>query len=1090
MGETASNCKQFVATATAFCGCLGFVLFFSGVVAAEPAAERLQFNRDVRPILSEACFACHGPDAAQREADLRLDLAESAQSIQRDRPAIVAGKPEESELVRRIDAEDPDERMPPPHSKKELTALQKTTLRRWIEQGAEYEPHWSLNAPVWPEAPSSRQPSVREVESGIREANANSDDRALVDQSPIKQNPIDAFVSSRLQAEGLTMSPPADRSILVRRLSFDLTGLPPSLDELDAALADSSADWYETLVERLLDSPHYGERMAMDWLDAARYADTHGFHLDSARDMWRWRDWVIDAFNGNMPFDRFTIEQLAGDLLPNATIDQIIATGFNRNHPINYEGGAIPEEYHVAYVVDRVSTTGAVWMGLTLGCAQCHDHKFDPITQREFYQLYAYFNNLAENGIDGTAGNAVPYIKAPRKEQQQALEELARRRSAIRRRMDERRKAVLAESPNWEQQLRRQHYPSPDPLGQLAHYGFNEQSGHQVADATGQQQPARLIDNVVAVEGKVGGALKFDGSGYVDCGPILPLDRDDKFSLGAWVLTDSKSPGAILARTESESHLRGYDLIVDQGRVFFQLVSQGDSWLRVSTKQAFTLGQWHHVIATYDGSSRAQGIKIYINGVSQELDVYWDLLGGSIRTSKPFQIGARAGGLKFEGLLDEVHIYRRQLGSVEVAILAGKDEVRSILDMPAIERTASQIKTIQDRFLLATDGSYQSLARDLDELDWQVAEIEKLAPTTMVMREMPNPRETYLLERGQYDQPGDKVSAGVPKALPPLPPGAPNNRLGLAQWLVHPSHPLTARVAVNRIWQSFFGTGLVKTAEDFGSQGEPPSHPELLDWLAKEFIRSGWNVKSLQRLIVTSATYRQSSKVPAKLLAADPENRLLARGSRFRLPAEMIRDNALCISDLLVPEIGGPSVMPYESPGLWDELAYGGGFSAQRYQQGSGEDLYRRSIYTFWKRTVPPAALNTLDAPDREACVVRRSRTNTPLQALVLLNDPTYVEASRRLAELMMASSSDDSQRIAFAFRKATARIPTEVEIEILHKLYNQRLAAFQQDGAAALAVLHVGQAERNEELNSAELAAWTTVASAILNLDETITRQ
>ena len=778
--------------------------------ADSTTGNKVSFDRDVRPILSNHCWKCHGPDAQERKAGLRLDQRESAiKPAESGKTAIVPKKPSDSELLRRVLSADSDELMPPASENKPLSAAQKDILKRWIEQGATFEQHWSFR-------PVSR-PSLPNVKN-----------------TAWPKTPIDHFILARLEAEGLPPSPEADRETLIRRVTLDLTGLPPTIAEIDDFLNDRDGNAYERVVDRLLKSPHYGERMALDWLDASRFADTNGYHIDNGRDMTRWRKWVIDAFNRNLPFDQFTIQQLAGDLLPEPSdpataFEQKLASGFHRNHMINFEGGAFPKEYHNAYIVDRVNTTATVWLGLTVACAQCHDHKYDPLTQREFYQLYAFFHNVPENGLDGRKGNAEPLLKIPTEDQQKQLTELA---------------------------------------------------------------------NSIA---------KLDGR-----------------------LKDAKGDDA------------------------------------------------------------------------------------------------------------------------------------------------------------------KTLKTDLERLRKQQTDLEQLIPTSMVMREMDQPRETFLLLRGQYDKPGEKVTAEVPAVLSRMPDGAPRNRLGLAQWLTHPSHPLTSRVTVNRYWQSYFGTGLVKTSEDLGSQGEPPSHPELLDWLAAEFMTT-WNVKHLQRLIVTSATYRQVSRVTPALVARDPENRLLAHGPRHRLPAEGIRDLALSVSGLLQHKIGGPSVSPYQPAGLWEELmarADGKNWTAQEYSQSHGADLYRRTMYTFWKRTCPPAQLATFDAPDRETCTVRRARTNTPLQALVLMNDPTYVEAARKFAErILLEGGTTTDQRINFAFRLATARQPTPRELIVLRRVFEQQLARFNSDPTAATKLLAVGESARNEQLPVSELAAWSAVANVILNLDETVTK-
>lgn len=773
----------------------------AGQSPAPPSSTRIDFNRQVRTILSEHCFRCHGPDEEERKARLRLDTrAGMFGKLRGGEHAVVPGSPAKSELLARITHADASRRMPPPRLKKDLSAEQIDLLRRWIEQGADWSEHWAFVTPKRPALPARKRKGW-------------------------SRNPVDEFILARLERDGLRPSAEADRATLIRRLSLDLTGLPPTPAEVDDFLADNGPTAYEKVVDRLLDSPHFGERLAVDWLDAARYADTHGYHIDAGRDMTAWRDWVIDAFNQNLPFDQFTVEQLAGDLLPGATADQKIASGFNRNHMINFEGGAIPQEYHAAYIVDRVNTTATVWLGLTVACAQCHDHKYDPISQKEFYQLYAFFHNVPENGLDGSKGNAAPLIKAPSKKVRSALKDLQRK----------------------------------------------------------------------------------------------------------------------------------------------------------------------------------------------------------------------------------------------------------------IDKLARQPES----------------AKELARLRQQMKELEKTARTAMIMEEMARPRDTFVLMRGQYDKLGEKVLAATPAALPPLPSGAPGNRLGLARWLVDPQHPLTARVAVNRYWQMIFGTGLVRSSEDFGSQGDRPSHPELLDWLAVEFVSpsaggKAWNVKTLIRMLVSSATYRQASKVDKSALARDPENRLLARGSRLRLQAEFLRDQALAISGLLRCEIGGASVFPYQPAGLWQELASrtdSKNWSAQFFTQSRGKDLYRRGMYTFWKRTSPPPQMITFDAPDRETCTVRRSRTNTPLQALVLMNDPTFVEASRHLAERLLREAKTTDDRIVLAFRLATGRRPNDRETAIVRAALAKQTAIFERDSRAAEKLLGVGDSPRDRRLQAKEVAAWTMVANMILNLDESLTK-
>ncbi len=1031
--------------------------------------QPVDFNRDIRPILSDKCFACHGPDDGQRKARLRFDTKEGAFAKQ---GIIVPGDSDKSRLIERITAKDPAMRMPPPESELTLSDKQIELLRRWIDEGAKWETHWAYIAPTRPELPTVK-------------------DRAW------PRNPIDHFILARLEREGLKPQPEADRVTLLRRVTYDLTGLPPTPADVDSFVRDKSPDAYEKRVDQLLRSPHRGERMAMHWLDLARYADTHGYHIDSHRDMWPWRDWVIKAFNSNMPFDQFTIEQLAGDLLPNATIDQKIASGFNRNHMINFEGGAIADEYQVEYVVDRVETTSITWMAMTMGCARCHNHKYDPITQKEFYQFYAFFNNLPEKGLDGRTGNADPVLTLPRPEQKTRLDEIE---AAIKAReeslLD---KHVRSAQEEWEKAFVGKAAASPRD-GLTAHYELDG----SLSDISGRYQHGHTVKGDPTFgAGQVGRSISFDGETEVSFGNVGAFDRGDAFSLAVWLRGGSNVPITLLHKIENPETRRGYEMFFDDvsligiqkyaAHLTIRVISRWpDSAIQIRTKNRLAFGQWHHIALTYDGSGKAAGLMLYVNGKLYDTEVLQDNLSGSIQTSAELEVGNRQIGKPFSGQLDDLRFYNRALSTGEIERLAIHYPVQAILSGVFGKRTGEETARTRDYFLTyAAPESFRQQYAELKNLKEQKEELNKQILSVMVMGEREKPRETFVLARGDYRNKTEKVGAGVPAALPPLPNDAPPNRLALAKWLVDPSHPLTARVAVNRYWQIYFGYGLVKTAENFGSQAEPPSHPELLDWLATEFIRTGWDISAMQRLIVTSATYRQSSRVTPDLLEKDPENRLLARGPRLRLQAEMIRDGALAASGLLNPQIGGPSVFPYQSKGLWEEMAFGDGFSAQSYNESTGKDLYRRSMYTFWKRTVPPASLATFDAPDREKCIARRAVTNTPLQALVIMNDPTYVEAARALAQRsLIEGGKDANSRISYAFRLATARKPSVEESRVLSELLLRQLDRYRNDKKAALALLNVGQSKWDAKLDASELAAWTTVASAILNLDETITKE
>ncbi len=1045
------------------------VAIFNQVSANSASNKPVDFNRDIRPILSDNCFTCHGPDDKTRMAGLRLDLKTGACASQ---GVIGPGNASKSRLYQRIAAKEPTRRMPPAESGHKLSESQIETIRLWIDEGAKWEEHWAYIAP--------RRPALPKVKT-----------RGWI------RNPIDQFILARLEKEKLAPSPEADKVTLLRRLHFDLTGLPPTLTEVDAFLADRSPDAYEKVVERLLASPHYGERLAMSWLDLARYADTHGYHIDSHRDMWAWRDWVIRAFNENKPYDQFTIEQLAGDLLPNATTEQKLASGFNRNHMINFEGGAIPEEYQVEYVVDRVETTANTWMAMTLGCARCHSHKYDPVTQKEFYQFFAFFNTVAEQGLDGNTGNANPLLTLPTAEQRARLDTLnvaiKVKESAL---ADEKVKPLQNE---WEKVFR---VKTTDSLkqGLAAHYELDDTFN----DISGHEQPARKVRGDPSFGGgNIGKAVSFDGDSQVNFGNVARLKPNGPFSLAVWVKGAGNQPLHILQKIENASNRRGFELLFEDfsligiqrwaARLTLNFSSgKADHTMRIRTKERLPMGGWHHIALNFDGSNKAAGVNLYVNGKLQAVDIVQDTLTGATETDADLQVGSLELGKPFKGQLDDLRIYHRLLNTDEVNQLAIQAPIQAILLRFFGKRSTENSARVRDYFLTyAAPDAMRNEYLELKELKKQRDELNKQIPTTMVMGEMEKPRETFILGRGDYRNKTDKVRAGVPAILPPLPSWTARNRLTLAKWLVDPANPLTARVTVNRFWQMIFGHGIVKTSEDFGSQGEPPVHPELLDWLASELMQTGWNIKTMLRTIVTSATYRQSSKVTPALLERDPENRLLARGARFRLPAEMVRDNALTVSGLLNEKIGGASVFPYQPKGLWEEMAFGDGFSAQEYKQSTGTDLYRRSMYTFWKRTVPPAAMATFDAPDREKCTVRRSLTNTPLQALVLMNDPTYIEAARKLAErVLLEGGNETTSRIRYAFRLATSRKPSIKELTILNELLIEQLKHFRDDQKAAKELLSSGESKPIAKLETSELAAWTIVTSAILNLDETITRE
>jgi hypothetical protein len=1024
----------------------------------------VDFGRDVLPILSENCLLCHGPDPETRQADLRLDLRESA--LRTVDPIIVPGNSDESELLRRIESDFGEERMPPPRSGKRLTDREIEILRRWIDEGASWGVHWAFEPPKRVDPPLPR-------------------DRGWV------WNPIDRFILTRLEETGLAPSPEADRETLIRRLSLGLIGLPPSLEEVDAFRNDDDPLAYERLVDRLLASPHHGELMAQEWLDAARYADTNGYQNDFARTMWPWRDWVISALNRNQPYDRFLFEQIAGDLIPGATLEQRVATGFLRNNRTVTEAGSIDEEWRIENAVDRVETTATVFLGLTMGCARCHDHKYDPISQSEFYQFMAFFNSVHEKGVyTEQPGNVPPLVPVPRPEDERALERIRRLISQAEGRRDALEESVRQRYLRWQREVQRQ--PAPrEPLDWSLRCGLGGNLRLEMTGGGDTEAIYRGSGTATWVDSPTGKAIQLEGHDepFLELGPGVSLDRSDRFSFGGWVRPGGD--GVVLSKMDDESASRGYDLLVQGGRIEVHLVhSWPDNAIKVVGRRSIPRDRWSHVWVTYDGSSKASGLKLWVNGQAVEREVQADSLSGTFVTTQPLRIGRRSRGFPFRGEVADVRIYRRALEEPEVRELAESPWIR-LAQRPAEHRTNAQERWLEDDYRERVDGELRASRELLERLRTELGEVERKIPTVMIMEDLPSPRPTYLLKRGRYDQPDTSqvLEPEVPSCVGRLAADAPRNRLGLARWLISPTNPLTARVVVNRIWQHHFGTGLVETSENFGLQGERPSHPELLDWLAAEFVRSGWDLKGLHRLIVTSATFRQDSRVDPQRLQRDPVNRLLSRGPRLRLPAEQVRDLALTVSGLLERRLGGPSVKPYQPEGLWEELA--GGAGEGPYVQDHGPSLYRRSLYIYRKRTVPHPVLATFDAPSREVCQVRRPRTNTPLQALELLNDVTYLEAARHLAEEILGDpSSTPEQRLATAFRRVVGRQPTAAELAILARCLDRSLQAFGSDPEAAARFIQQGERPPRPGLSPSELAAYLAVSSVILNLDETMTRE
>ena len=1032
-----------------------------------PWAAGADFGREIRPVLAEHCFQCHGPDEAARKGKLRLDTREGLFSPRDGGRTVVAGRPEASVLFQRIATTKAEDLMPPVKHNKPLSAKQVGLIREWISQGAAWEQHWAFVPPVRSGLPRTITPGWA-------------------------RNAIDAFVLARLEREKMQPSREAERSALIRRVSLDLTGLPPKPEEVADFIADTRADAFERVVDRLLASPRFGEHWARAWLDAARFADTNGYNNDEERTMWAWRDWVINALNSNLPFDRFLTEQLAGDLLPGATRQQQVATGFSRNHVLTTEGGIIEEEYRVEYVADRVHTTATAFLGLTMQCARCHDHKFDPLTQRDYYRMFAFFNGVPDRVVGYNSKKAAaPFVAAltPAQEAEQGRLRVALATTDAR--LAERKAQAGVDLARWEAGLSADERARLARTGAAVRFALDEKQGGEVHCAVDPQRKGKVLGTPSWKPGRLGSALEFDGRTRVEAGEAVAFESGDKVSFGAWIFPREAGAMAVMSKIDDQAAYRGFDLIFESGKLAVHLVNRWpDRALKIMTQTAMSLKAWHHVFATVDGSGKATGVKIYVDGKAQALTVEQDGLAGSLKTTQPFRIGQRSASVPFKGLIDEVEFYRTVLTPAEVEGLAQGKAVgglMAVIDRPAAERTAAERERLLQYYIGTVDPESRRLRVEREGLLKQLTATEEGVAMTMVMQEAEERRTAFVLRRGQYDQRGEAVEAGPPESLPPLPAGVPRNRLGLAQWMTQPGHPLTARVAVNRWWEGVFGVGLVETVEDFGTQGARPSHPELLDWLATELVRTGWDMKALLRLIVTSAMYRQTTAATAELVARDPQGRLLGRAPRFRLAGEVIRDQALAVAGLLSARVGGPSVKPYQPPGLWEDVSVERKYS---YVDDVGEGLYRRSLYTFWKRTCPPPGMTTLDAPDRETCVARRARTSTPLQALLLLNDATYVEAARLLAERVIGRSGPEVEAgIRRAYQLVLAREPQPREVEVLVRLHGEALARFRERPEAVKKLLGVGRTKSRPGLDEAELAAWTTVASLLLNLDETITK-
>ncbi len=1052
---------------------LVIILLLAGVSSHVGADESLEYNRDIRPILADNCFACHGADSAARQADLRLDQRDVAMEF----GAIFPGKPDESELITRIFEDDPEFVMPPRETKKSLTERQKELLKRWITEGAEYQPHWSFIAPQ-----ESQPPAVK--------------------NNTWAKNEIDRFVLAKLEAKGLSPAAEAPPYVLFRRLHLDITGLPPSPENVAAFVNDYKQRGDDALsewIDRLMQSPAWGEQRARYWLDAARYADTHGLHFDNYREMWPYRDWVIRAFNANQPFDQFTVEQIAGDLLPSPTDDQLVATGFQRCNITTNEGGTIDEENLANYAADRVQTFGWVYLGLTTNCCQCHDHKFDPLTMKDYYSLAAFFRNTTQPPKDGNVKDGrgavlmVPNI-ADRPRWDALPGEIA---AAVTKR-DERKQNARGDFEKWlasaKPELSDQNLSSEELL---VHAPLNEGAGNEVANACKPTETFKAVGEVTWVaDGKLGPAPVMKAGGTFDLGALGDFEKNQKFSHGAWVQAGRNGVfGAILARMDEKVAYRGWDLWQNDSSVSVHII---DEWpgnaIKVTTQNAVLKpGTWQHVFMTYDGSGQPGGVKVYVDGKEEQLKTETNTLkpNASIRTNTPLRIGQRSHTQVFDGgAIQDVRVYSRALSAAEVKAIAEFHLLQSIVATAAGKRTPQQQAALFEHYLVTQDAEYPTLVKAAANLEAERETIRSRGAITHIQEERKDsPAMAHMLMRGEYDRPGEKVPAAPPASLHPMLKGAPANRLGLAQWVVDPANPLTARVTVNRFWQQLFGRGIVVTSEDFGVMGTLPSHPELLDWLAVEFRESGWDVKNFFKLMLMSATYRQDAAATSAKLEKDLDNILLSRGPRFRMDAEMVRDCALAVSGLISSKIYGPSVKPYQPEGIWDVVGLPGG-DTRSYVQGKSEDLYRRTLYSFWKRMAPPPDLDAFNAPSREVCTVRRERTNTPLQALVTLNDPQYVEAARHLAQqALKACGGDDAKAVDYIAQHVLCRSMNAPEQAIVLADKGEFLAYYQSQPEDAKSLISVGESKADQTLDASALAAWTLVCNQVMNLDEALNK-
>ena len=1041
------------------------VICFVSIPCLFGEEQKLKFNRDIRPILSDACFHCHGPDEADRQGGLRLDLEEFSQNPGKSGlSAIVPRDLEESEMIFRIHLpEDDEEHMPPLDSGKSITPEQKKVLERWIKEGAHYEKHWSFEKPSRPSVPVG-----------------------------VAEHPVDSFILRKLQSEGMQLNQPADKETLLRRASLDLIGLPPTVEEIDSFLADDSESAYEQQLDRLLESKHFGERMALEWLDLARYADSNGFQSDGSRDMWMWREWLIGAFNRNLPFDQFTIQQLAGDLLSNPSEDQIIATGFNRNHRLNGEGGRIEEEWFVETVIDRVETTGSTWMALTLTCARCHDHKYDPISQQEFYELFAFFNSVEETGVLHPRGkfgvNTPPILKVLNEEQKKRKENLQQSIQQAEVAVKEAEGSMDSAFEEWKKRERKKVLEAK--LENLWSPFENTSAISKLGSKLSKQADSSLLVGGKNPKGDVyhlTGDLNLSHVGALRLEALLdeslPSGGPGRAGNGNFVLTGIETKFIFEDQEKKPVFIEWNRAKADYSQPKWPVenILKNAKHLNRGNASGWAIG-------AFEEKNRVPREAIFLAKKSVAVPKGASLQVSLYHKSKypDHNIGKFRISLASQNHADLNQEFR--MPSHLISLLKSSEE-----------NASADQKVLKEYFRENTQTPLKVAEMEIKRATEKLSQFMDKVPSTLVMQERKNPRYAHILHRGEYDQKREKVGRALPAALPPLPKDAPMNRLGFAQWLVTGEHPLTARVWVNRVWERLFGVGIVKTSEDFGSQVEWPSHPDLLDWLAVEFSQptslppvngisaQAWDMKAMIKFIMLSKTYQQSSSASESLYQKDPDNRLLARGPRLRLPAEIIRDQALAASGLLVPKIGGPSARPYMPDKVWDETSTFGNMLNYKADQGDG--LYRRSIYTIWKRTAAPPSMLLFDAPNREICMPKRSRTNTPLQALALMNEVTYVEAARALAEKMLSlkSAKNSEDRLILGYRLVTGSSPNAGTLSILIDGLDKRRKRFVENPDAAKSLINQGSSTPPSDMDEVELAAYSSTANILLNLDRVI---